>query len=189
MYFGLLPLSEKRPLKVFGTDAAKNPNGPNACADRNCNKGTLGQGWGSGTVDYTYLDDPIGALQARVKNVTFYNSDSIPLFLPNQTSDDIAIVFISSDSGENTYTVEGNHGDRDASKLSAWHNGDKLVQDVAKKFRNVVVVAHTVGPLVLEKWIELPTVKSVLIAHLPGQEAGRSLVEVLYGGEVLVSSL
>ncbi|XWX00333.1 hypothetical protein V2A60_008353 [Cordyceps javanica] len=178
---GLLPLSEKRPLKVFGTDAAKNPNGPNACADRNCNKGTLGQGWGSGTVDYTYLDDPIGALQARVKNVTFYNSDSIPLFLPNQTSDDIAIVFISSDSGENTYTVEGNHGDRDASKLSAWHNGDKLVQDVAKKFRNVVVVAHTVGPLVLEKWIELPTVKSVLIAHLPGQEAGRSLVEVLYG--------
>lgn len=178
---GLLPLSEERSIKVFGTDAAKNPNDPNACSDRNCNKGTLGQGWGSGTVDYTYLDDPIGALQARSKNVTLYNTDSLPLFLPKPADDDVAIVFISSDSGENTYTVEGNHGDRDASKLNAWHNGDKLVQDVAKKYQNVIVVAHTVGPLVLERWVEQPTVKSVLIAHLPGQEAGRSLVEVLYG--------
>ncbi|KAJ3499188.1 hypothetical protein NLG97_g544 [Lecanicillium saksenae] len=178
---GFLPLSEERSIKVFGTDAAKNPDGPNACSDRNCNKGTLGQGWGSGTVDYTYLDDPIGALQTRAKNVTLYNTDSLPNFLPKPADDDVAIVFISSDSGENTYTVEGNHGDRDASKLYAWHNGDQLVQDVAKKYRNVIVVAHTVGPLVLEKWIELPTVKSVLIAHLPGQEAGRSLVEVLYG--------
>ncbi|KAM3511021.1 hypothetical protein MY11210_005357 [Beauveria gryllotalpidicola] len=178
---GLLPLSEGQSIKVFGTDAAKNPDGPNACADRNCNKGTLGQGWGSGTVDYTYLDDPIGALKARVKNVTLYKTDSIPLELPKPTDDDVAIVFISSDSGENTYTVEGNHGDRDASKLYAWHNGDKLVQDVADKYKHVVVVAHTVGPLVLDRWIELPSVKSVLIAHLPGQEAGRSLIEVLYG--------
>jgi beta-glucosidase-like glycosyl hydrolase len=46
----LLPLSSSRPIKVFGTDAQKNPK-PNACPDRNCNKGTLGQGWGSGTVD------------------------------------------------------------------------------------------------------------------------------------------
>lgn len=177
----LLPLSANQSIKVFGTDAAKNPDGINACADRNCNKGTLGQGWGSGTVDYTYLDDPIGALQARVKNVTFYNSDSIPGSLPKPADSDVAIVFITSDAGENTYTVEGNHGDRDASKLYAWHNGDQLVQDVAKNYKNVVVVAHTVGPLVLEKWIDLPSVKSVVIAHLPGQEAGRSLVEVLYG--------
>ncbi|OAA56395.1 beta-glucosidase 2 precursor [Cordyceps fumosorosea ARSEF 2679] len=177
---GLLPLSKERSIKVFGTDAAKNPDGPNACPDRNCNKGTLGQGWGSGTSDYTFMEDPIEALQARVKNVTFYNTDSIPLFLPN-TTDDVAIVFISSDSGENTYTVEGNHGDRDASKLNAWHNGDKLVQDVANKYQNVIVVAHTVGPILLEQWIELPTVKSVLIAHLPGQEAGTSLAEILLG--------
>lgn len=176
----LLPLYDKRPITVFGTDAAKNPD-PNGCLDRNCNKGTLGQGWGSGTVDYMYLDDPITALRARVGNVTFHNSDTIPLFLPKPSDQDIAIVFISSDSGENGYVVEGNHGDRDASKLSAWHGGDKLVEEVAKRYKNVVVVAHTVGPLILEQWIDMPSVKSVLIAHLPGQEAGRSLVEVLYG--------
>lgn len=176
----LLPLSSSRPIKVFGTDAQKNPN-PNACPDRNCNKGTLGQGWGSGTVDYVELDDPIGALRARAGDVTLYAQDSLPLFLPKPLDEDVAIVFISSDAGENTYTVEGNHGDRDASGLYAWHNGDKLVQDVAAQYNNFIVVAHTVVPLVLEKWIDLPSVKSVLIAHLHGQEAGRSLVEVLYG--------
>jgi len=30
----LLPLNKSRPLKVFGIDAATDPNGPNACADR-----------------------------------------------------------------------------------------------------------------------------------------------------------
>lgn len=46
----LLPLSGSQSIRVFGTAAQVNPDGPNACADRNCNKGTLGQGWGSGTV-------------------------------------------------------------------------------------------------------------------------------------------
>ncbi|KAG5983250.1 hypothetical protein E4U55_000474 [Claviceps digitariae] len=177
----LLPLSTSRPLRVFGTGAKTNPNGPNACADRKCNVGTLGQGWGSGTVDYMYLDDPITAIQARAKDVKYYNSDSFPGAIDTPTDDDVAFVFITSDSGENTYTVEGNHGDRDASGLFAWHNGDQLVQDAAAQYKNVVVVAHTVGPLILERWISLPSVKSVLIAHLPGQEAGRSLAEVLFG--------
>ncbi|KAG6015333.1 hypothetical protein E4U54_003677 [Claviceps lovelessii] len=177
----LLPLSTSRPLRVFGTGAKTNANGPNACSDRNCNVGTLGQGWGSGTADYMYLDDPITAIQARAKNLTYYNSDSFPGAIDAPTDDDVAVVFITSDSGENTYTVEGNHGDRDASGLFAWHNGDRLVQDAAAKYKNVVVVAHTVGPLIVEQWISLPSVKSVLIAHLPGQEAGRSLAEVLFG--------
>ncbi|KAG6041144.1 hypothetical protein E4U41_005868 [Claviceps citrina] len=177
----LLPLSTSRRLEVFGTGAKTNPAGPNACGDRKCNKGTLGQGWGSGTVDYMYLDDPITAIQARAKDVKFYNSDSFPSGIDTPTDDDVALVFITSDAGENTYTVEGNHGDRDASGLFAWHNGDQLVQDAAAKYKNVVVVAHTVGPLILERWISLPSVKSVLIAHLPGQEAGRSLAEVVFG--------
>ncbi|KAM6486816.1 glycoside hydrolase family 3 protein [Trichoderma sp. SZMC 28011] len=177
---GILPLSSSQHIKVFGTDAQKNPDGINSCTDRNCNKGTLGQGWGSGTVDYPYLDDPITAITAAASNVIFYNTDSFPS-IGQVSASDVAIVFISSDAGENTYTVEGNHGDRDASGLYAWHNGDKLVQDAASKFSNVIVVIHTVGPLILENWIDLPSVKAVLIAHLPGQEAGTSLTNVLYG--------
>lgn len=176
----LLPLSNSSILKVFGTDAAVNPDGPNACGSRACNKGTLGMGWGSGVADYPYFDDPITAIKKRADNVTFYNSDTFPS-VPTTSQQDVAIVFLSSDSGENSFTVENNHGDRDASGFSAWHNGDKLVQDAANKFDNVVVVVHTVGPLILEPWISLPSVKAVLFAHLPGQEAGESLANILFG--------
>ncbi|KAB5547319.1 beta-glucosidase [Coniochaeta sp. 2T2.1] len=176
----LLPLSSSQKLSVFGTDAQVNPDGPNACGNRACNKGTLGMGWGSGVADYPYFDDPISAIKRRSPNTTYYATDSFPS-VPAPSASDVAVVFISSDSGENSFTVEGNHGDRDASKLSAWHNGDKLVQQAAAKFANVVVVVHTVGPLVLEPWISLPAVKSVLFAHLPGQEAGESLANILFG--------
>ncbi|KKA27855.1 hypothetical protein TD95_003253 [Thielaviopsis punctulata] len=176
-----LPLDTSQALHLFGTDAAANPDGINACNDRSCNKGTLGQGWGSGTVQYPYLDDPHTALLKRTQNLTFYNTDSWPSNVPDATENDVAIVFLSSDSGENSYTVEGNHGDRDASGLQAWHGGDKLVAQVAAHYSNVVVVVHTVGPLIVEPWIDLPSVKAVLFAHLPGQEAGESLANVLYG--------
>ncbi|KAK1995839.1 glycosyl hydrolase family 3 N terminal domain-containing protein [Colletotrichum falcatum] len=176
----LLPITNSTPIKIFGTGAQTNPDGPNACADRNCNKGLLGIGWGSGTVDYEYLDDPLTAFKKRASNVVYYNTDSFPS-VPAPTADDVAFVFITSDSGENSYTVEGNAGDRSSSGLNAWHNGDKLVKDVAAKYQNVVVVAHTVGPLLMEEWISLPTVKSVLVAHLPGQEAGESLASLLFG--------
>lgn len=176
----LLPLSGSSRLSVFGTDAAVNPDGANACLNRACNKGTLGMGWGSGVADYPYFDDPITAIRKRAGDVSFYNTDSFPS-VPAPKPEDVAIVFLSSDAGENSFTVEGNHGDRDNSKLSAWHNGDELVKKVAAKYSNVVVVVHTVGPLILEPWIDLPSVKSVLFAHLPGQEAGESLANVLFG--------
>jgi beta-glucosidase len=56
-----------------------------------------------------------------------------------------------------------------------------LIRDVAAKYANVVVVVHTVGPVLLEEWHDLPSVKAVLFAHLPGQEAGASLMDILYG--------
>ncbi|PHH90210.1 hypothetical protein CDD83_4254 [Cordyceps sp. RAO-2017] len=174
---GLLPLRAGRGLHVFGTDARADPRGPNACRDRNCNRGTLGQGWGSATVDYPYLDDPIGALRARLgPAVRFFDTDAYPGGggAGPGSDDDVAVVFVSADAGENTYIVEGNHGDRDGSGLALWHGGDRLVQDVAARYRSVVVVVHTVGPVLVEAWIDLPAVKAVLVAHLPGQEAGRT---------------
>ncbi|KAK8038203.1 hypothetical protein PG994_014970 [Apiospora phragmitis] len=177
----LLPISTSAPIKVFGTDAQANPDGINKCSDKSCNKGTLGQGWGSGSADYPYMDDPISSLKRKAGDVQFWNTDSFPKDLPDATADDVALVFISSDSGENSYEVEGNHGDRDKTGLKAWHNGDELVQKAAEKYSNVVVVVHTVGPIVMDPWINLPSVKSVVFAHLPGQEAGDSLTEVLFG--------
>jgi beta-glucosidase len=91
------------------------------------------------------------------------------------------MVFINSDSGENQDTVEGNAGDRSASGLYAWHNGDALVQAAAATYDTVIVVVHTVGPILVENWINLPSVKAVVFAHLPGQEAGDSLTDIIFG--------
>ncbi|KAF2030279.1 beta glucosidase [Setomelanomma holmii] len=62
-------------------------------------------------------------------------------------------------------------------------NSNPSTNDTAIVFvtADSVVVVHTVGPILLEAWHDLPSVKAVLFAHLPGQEAGASLMEVLYG--------
>ena len=43
--------------------------------------------------------------------------------------------------------------------LTAWLNGDALVQAVASQNNNTIVVINSVGPLILEPWIEHPNVK------------------------------
>ncbi|KAF2110067.1 beta-glucosidase-like protein [Lophiotrema nucula] len=175
-----LPLKPNATLKVFGTDAEKNPDGINSCSDQGCNKGTLGMGWGSGSARYPFMDSPIDALNARGASYQFFNTDSFPSN-SDPSANDTALVFVTADSGENYITVEGNPGDRTSANLNLWHNCDKLIQDVAAKYSNVIVIIHTVGPVLMEAWIDLPSVKAVLVAHLPGQEAGNSLAQVLFG--------
>ncbi|KAL4955352.1 putative beta-glucosidase F [Aspergillus filifer] len=176
----LLPLRRNDSLKIFGTDAGADPQGLNSCADKGCNRGVLTMGWGSGTSKLPYLITPQDAISNISSTAGFYITDSFPSSI-EANDEDIAIVFINSDSGENFITVDGNPGDRKASGLYAWHNGDDLVKAAAEKFSQVVVVIHTVGPIILEEWIDLDPVKAVLIAHLPGQEAGYSLTDILFG--------
>lgn len=176
----ILPLRSNDSLKVFGTDAGGNPDGLNSCADQGCNKGVLTMGWGSGTARLPYLITPQEAISNITKNTEFHITDNFPSEI-TVNANDIALVFISADSGENYVTVEGNPGDRTIAGLKAWHNGDDLVKAAAEKFSNVVVIVHTVGPILMEEWIELKSVKAVVVAHLPGQEAGNSLTDVLFG--------
>lgn len=175
-----LPLSNSSTLYVFGTDAGNNTGGLNSCSDQGCDNGYLGMGWGSGSAQYPFADAPIDAIKARVTNVTYYDSDTYPSGLTVSDSD-IALVFINADSGENYITVEGNPGDRTVANLNAWHSGDTLVEAAAAQFSTVVVIIHTVGPILLDAWIDLPSVQVVVNAHLPGQAAGTSLVPVLFG--------
>ncbi|KKZ63342.1 beta-glucosidase F [[Emmonsia] crescens] len=175
----VLPLSPDASIRVFGTDAGPDPLGLNPCADRGCNRGVLTMGWGSGSASVPYLVTPQEGIEARAPKTKFHITNNFPRNL-DVKPDDIAIVFINSDSGENYIMVEGNPGDRTLVGLYAWHGGDQLVIDAAKKFSTVVVVVHTVGPIIMEKWIDLPSVKAVLFAHLPGQEAG-TIADILFG--------
>ncbi|KAF8328930.1 glycoside hydrolase family 3 protein [Cantharellus anzutake] len=182
---GALPLGDGvKSLALVGSDAGPNPDGPNSCADRSCNIGILGIGWGSGTANFTYLVDPLSAITAKARsigaNVASSLSDYDLVAARNASmGKDAALVFITSDSGEGYLTVEGNPGDRN--NLYAWHGGDALVNTVAGVNNNTIVVVHAVGAIIMEAWIDHPNVTAVIHAGLQGQEAGNSLVDILWG--------
>lgn len=188
----LLPLSRngttssstgKFKVGIFGESAYPNPKGPNACIDRACNDYALASGWGSGAVELPYLVAPSEALHANLDSqsveITDWEKNGVEHIEAEAANQDLCLVFISSDAGEGFVSWNGVRGDRN--DLHPQKGGDELVRRVASNCENTVVVLHTVGPTVLEEFIELPGVKAVLIAHLPGQESGNALADVLFG--------
>ncbi|KAI9696694.1 MAG: hypothetical protein M1820_008068, partial [Bogoriella megaspora] len=171
---------------ILGEDAAANPKGPNACEDRGCNVGTLGQGWGSGTAEYPYLVAPIDALRKEFNNETVVLSEhtSNDIWSASDLHDqDVCIVFVNSDGGEGYIAAGGIKGDRN--DLHLQKGGDDLVQHVAINCGagngKVVVVVHAVGPVIVEPWIEHAAIKAVIFAHLPSQESGNAIADILFG--------
>lgn len=145
----------KKTMMIFGSDAGPSSSGPNGCIDRACNNGTLGQGWGSGSVEYTYLITPLEAIQSRaladrtmieyvLDDYAYNRINSTAAKTPNAT----CLVFVSSDSGEGYVSSEGVLGDRNDLKL--WHGGDNLILSVAERCQDTVVVMHSVGPVDME---------------------------------------
>ena len=171
---------------VFGEDATTNPKGPNACEDRGCNVGTLGQGWGSGTAEYPYLISPVDALRQAFNNETVIMTESLTNQLPSTSTlsqQDLCLVFANSDAGEG-YIANGKiKGDRN--DLGLQKGGDQLIKHVAdhcgRGVAGVVVIVHAVGPVIVEPWIDHPAVKGLIFAHLPSQESGSSLADILFG--------
>ncbi|KAK6852152.1 hypothetical protein PG995_012277 [Apiospora arundinis] len=180
-----LPLKSPKFLAVIGEDAGPSPKGPNGCADRGCNSGTLAMGWGSGTADFPYLITPLEALNmktadegTRLESVLDNYAWASTKALVSQ-ADVTALVFVNADSGEGYITVDGNEGDR--TNLTLWGSGDQLIKNVSSICNNTIVVIHSTGPTVVTEWYDSPNVTAILWAGLPGQESGRSIVDVLYG--------
>ncbi|KAJ5100566.1 CAZyme family GH3 [Penicillium angulare] len=169
---------------VYGEDAGPG-QGPNACADRGCNQGTLASGWGSGAVEFPYLVNPWEALQSA------WPSDNVEVqgFLNNNVAvqdlveQDLCLVFANADGGEGFIKKDGVDGDRN--DLFLQRNGSSLIEGVAQHcgvgHGKTVVVVHSIGPVILDPWIDLPGVHAVLYANLPGEESGNALVDVLFG--------
>ncbi|KXT13326.1 hypothetical protein AC579_6024 [Pseudocercospora musae] len=180
-----LPLKGDEPLTaVFGNDAGPNIGGPNACSDRGCDNGTLGTAWGSGSAEFPYLITPDTAIQNEVRS----RNGSYESSLNNWNLDpvgklarraNVSIVFANSDSGEWYLEVDGNLGDRN--NLTFWQNADAAVERVAGNCSNTILVVHSVGPVLLEKYKKDPNITAILWAGLPGQESGNAIADVLYG--------
>ncbi|KAH6658096.1 glycoside hydrolase superfamily [Truncatella angustata] len=182
---GALPLNKPKFLAVVGEDAGPSSWGPNGCSDRGCNQGTLAMGWGSGTANFPYLITPIDALNIQAAD----DGTRIEAVLNNSATDKIkslvsqayatTLVFVNADSGEGYIAVDGNEGDR--KNLTLWGNGDEIIKNVSAVCNNTIVVIHSVGPTLVTDWYDSPNITAIIWAGLPGQESGRSLVDVLYG--------
>ncbi|KAI6838998.1 glycoside hydrolase family 3 protein [Hortaea werneckii] len=178
---------------VFGEDAFPNPDGPNACPDRGCNDGTLAMGWGSGAAEFPYLVSPAEALHSnfdmQTVEVTDWKTNKVEHVDGTAAAQDVCLVFVNSDSGEGYISWNGVKGDRN--DLLPQKGGNELVTAVAANcggqsesgapLGKTIVVVHAVGPVILEDWIEHVGVHAVLVAHLPGQESGNALADIIFG--------
>ncbi|KAG1747118.1 glycoside hydrolase family 3 protein [Suillus paluster] len=181
---GALPLNKPRNLVLIGSDASPGKSGPNEFSHTSGTDGILAMGWGSGTGNFPYLISPLEGIQERARrdgSSVFWDFDDWNTALAGNMAfgQAVALVFTNSDSGEGYITIDGNEGDR--KNLTAWHNGDDLVLAVAAQNNNTVVVVNSVGPLIVEPWIEHPNITAVVWAGIQGQEAGNSIADVLYG--------
>ncbi|KAL4985142.1 glycosyl hydrolase family 3 N terminal domain-containing protein [Aspergillus falconensis] len=151
---------------ILTSSAEPNSHGPGVALN-----GTLISGGGSGSVTPAYVDSPFNALQRQAYedgtflSWDFYSQD--PLVNP---ASDACIVFINEQSSEGW----------DRPYLADPYS-DELVENVAGKCENTIVVIHNAGIRLVDRWIDNPNITAVLYAHLPGQDSGRALVEVMYG--------
>ena len=140
-------------------------------APNTARKGTLITGGGSGATTPGVTSAPFDAIQQQAyEDSTYLLWDFVSQNPDVDPATDACIVLI------NQFAAEGS----DRTSLTD-ADSDTLVNNVASKCNNTIVVIHNAGIRVVDAWIENPNVTAVILAHLPGQDSGRALVDVMYG--------
>ncbi|KAI8942962.1 hypothetical protein NX059_001001 [Plenodomus lindquistii] len=180
-----LPLKKPMNIGVFGNDAADYTVGQyslvltgTSLANGDYDIGTLAVGGGSGTGRFTYVVSPLEAIKSRAQSygaLVQYITDNQAITGGSLSSLaplplDVCIVFLKSWASE---------GFDRASLIAEW-NSTAVVESVAATCTNTVVVLHGTSPNVLP-WADNPNVTAILAAHMPGQESGNSLTDILWG--------
>jgi beta-glucosidase len=83
---------------------------------------------------------------------------------------DLCLVFVNAYSGEGADRTELHNTDQ-----------DNLISRVASECNNTIVVLNTVGPRLMEAWIENENITAVVDGGLLGQESGNAIADMLYG--------
>ncbi|KAG8626479.1 hypothetical protein KVT40_005424 [Elsinoe batatas] len=134
-------------------------------------QGTMITGGGSGAITPTLSFSPYDAFQIQAaRDGTILNTDFTSQIPSVKSPNDPCIVFINSASSEayDRVTLEDTYS-------------DTLVTNVANKCRNTIVVIHNAGIRVVDRWINHPNITAVIYGHLPGQDSGLALTEIMYG--------
>ncbi|KAF2123062.1 avenacinase [Lophiotrema nucula] len=181
-----LPLKQPKNIGVFGNDAADLTQGlytgvsvqHPGLENGNYDIGTLPVGGGSGTGRFTYVVPPLDAIKAKGDSygaLVQYITDNYAItngalrsIAPSPP--DVCIVFLKSWASE---------GD-DRETLIAEFNSTSVVTSVAQLCPNTVVVLHGASPNVLP-WKDNANITAILAAHMPGQETGNAIADILWG--------
>ncbi|KAF2793161.1 glycoside hydrolase family 3 protein [Melanomma pulvis-pyrius CBS 109.77] len=171
-----LPLKEPQDIGVFGNDAA-DPTLGLLPAD-NAEIGTLAVGGGSGTGRFSYIVSPLEAIKAKGKSYgalvqyitsnAFIAAHGFSHIAPSPP--DVCIVFLKSWASE---------GDDRKTLIAEW-DSTAVVEQTAAFCPNTIVVLHGASPNTLP-WKDNANVTAILAAHMPGQETGNSIVDILWG--------
>ncbi|KAL5338041.1 beta-glucosidase [Aspergillus crustosus] len=182
-----LPLTNPRVVAVFGNDAADLSRGSAAPLGdayhphTGIASGVQAMGGGAGSGRFSYIVSPLDALKSRAAassnhfriqyvtdNDVIANGDFSGIY----PYPDVCLVFLKSYAAE-TF-------DRQSFELD-W-SSTAVVNSVASycPSRKTVVVTHSAG-INTFPWAENPNITAILAAHYPGQEAGNSIVDILFG--------
>ena len=182
---GALPLRIPKTIGVFGNDAADLTRGQYSLAtmgpnlmDGDYDIGTLAVGGGSGTGRFPYVVSPLEAIKTRGQSqgaIVEYITDNEYIVGGGLASlgslpPEVCIVFLKSWASE---------GD-DRTTLTAEWNSTAVVDRTAAICNNTVVVLHGAAPNTMP-WRNNPNVTAILVAHMPGQESGNAVADVLWG--------
>ncbi|KAE8130674.1 glycoside hydrolase superfamily [Aspergillus pseudotamarii] len=174
-----LPLKAPASIAIFGSDAAPNTQGPFIRGPSEI--GTLAVGGGSGNGRFTYLVSPLQALEERasqdntlvqfwLKNTMMKDAEVESLW--GASAPEACLVFLKTRATERL----------DREHLTVDQDGDAVVESVARRCSNTIVVTHA-GGMTIMPWATNPNVSAILVAHYPGQESGHSIVDILYGAK------
>ncbi|KAI1857261.1 uncharacterized protein JN550_013344 [Neoarthrinium moseri] len=179
---GILPLSASTTMNIgiFGNDAGDPTDGLTALLTDDplgFEYGTLDIGGGSGTGRHSNLVSPLNAIKERIANtggkVQYLLSNSIISennFRTIYPRPDVCLVFLKTYAAE-TY---------DRASFEADWNSTQVVTNVANFCNNTIVVTHSAGINTMP-WSNHTNVKAIIAAHLPGEETGNAIVDVLWG--------
>jgi beta-glucosidase len=182
---GALPLKTPKNIGVFGNDAADFTRGEyslalsgTGIADGDYDIGTLAVGGGSGTGRFPYVVSPLEAIKARGKSygaLVQYITDNVFIAAGGLAAlapvpPEVCIVFLKS------WASEGS----DRTTLIAEWDSTVVVNQTAALCNNTVVVLHGAAPNTMP-WRNNPNVTAILAAHMPGQESGNSIADILWG--------
>ena len=173
-----LPLKSPKNIGVFGNDAPDPTDGLTFIDPEipsGFDMGTLDIGGGSGTGRHAYTVLPLDTTKARaaltgarVQYITSNNQLAANNFINIYPTPDVCLVF------PKTFSQEG----YDRLSFEADWNTTLIVNNVASRCPNTVVITHSAGVNTM-LWATHPNVTAILAAHLPGEETGNAIVDIL----------